>query len=191
MQNSLRNQNFRTQIFSIKIFANFPQFQPTQTTQKDRRRAGALQTKIGECLVPEKEAAAPDDQISSLKFFSKCSRERERTLGNVCVMSSFHRGNFRKKFQDKISQHLFQDPRLEKISTKKFPEKISTNSCFQPLRKFAIFQNLWYNIRGICFGWRGSSNLSKILPLKMNIYSEKMNIYPGANLYFLKFWCII
>ena len=139
IKNLLRNQIFRTQIFTIKIFANLAQFQSTQATQRNRGRAGALQTKIYQCLISGKKK--------------------------------------------------FWDSRLEKISTKKFPEKISSNFLPLPaLRKFAISKNLWYNIRGIYFGWR---ILFKFLPPKMNIYSEKMNIYSSGNLLFSKIYCII
>ena len=140
VKKSPKNQIFRTQIFTIKIFANLAQFQPTQATQRNRERAGALQTKIGQSLISGKKK--------------------------------------------------FWDARPEEISTKKFPEKISSNSFSrsQLPRKFAISQNLWYNIRGIYFGWRAYPNSY----LQKRIFiQKKMNIYSSGNLLFSKIYCII
>ena len=166
VKKSPKNQIFRTQIFTIKIFANLAQFQPTQATQRNRRRAAANQAKIGLSLILGRRGCRASGLILKKLVFFENVAEKERELWEIAARCQIFtkkilgvlggpKPNFGIRAQKKFPRKNFQ---------KKFPAIFSRS---QLLRKFVISKNLWYNIRGIYFGWRA---LFKFLPLKMNIH---------------------
>lgn len=134
-------------------------------------------------------------QVFTIKFQINALSEHNKKLAQKPNLQNpnFHYKNLRKfglvlvyldylekqgragAFQTKIYQCLISGKKKflglapRKNFHEKFPEKISSSSffCFQ-LRKFVISKNLWYNIRGIYFGWRHSKPIPK--PISKNEY---------------------
>lgn len=98
--------------------------------EKSRRRLGKNRLKPNSGI---KRPSRGNRCAKKKQFFLECSREKERALKNCCVMSSFYKENFRKKFRVKISNPNFGKEKILGLAPRKnFHEKISRKN-FQQL----------------------------------------------------------
>ena len=135
VKKSPKNQIFRTQIFTIKIFANLAQFQPTQATQRNRRRAAANQAKIGLSLILGRRGCRASGLILKKLVFFRMQPRKKENFGKLLRDVKFSRRKFQ-EFQVALNLILGFAPRKnfhEKISKKNFQQFSPALSCCENL----------------------------------------------------------